>query len=420
MNIKQIKQDNFNLNVLETTKFKTTRVEITFANKLTKEFSTKRALLPYLLKAITTKYPTRSKLQIAQEDMYSASFGTGIKKVGLTQIITFDLSIINNKYTFSNEDLFLEGIDFLKEIIFNPLFKEEVFKEEKRLLEEYFQSIYANKMRYSVKEALNNMYQGEDYNIDAYGDEEALKTLTLNDCIEAYHDMIKNDTININIVGDVNVLDVTETINKELSFSNRSNDLVLIDDSKKEDREHQVVLESQNVNQAKLVIGYQFSAYYDTEEYYQAVVLNTLVGGGPESLLFKKIREELSLVYFIGSAYDQNKGSFVVYSGINQNHYQKVVDEIDLVLKQVEEITYDEKFLVIAKKAIVSGLLQSFDNGGSLIGRLNSLSLFNKTLETDKLVDKINNVTKEELSNLVQLLKRDTTYLLRNDDLENN
>ena len=37
MNIKHIKQDNFNINILKTTKFKTTKIEITFANDLTKE-----------------------------------------------------------------------------------------------------------------------------------------------------------------------------------------------------------------------------------------------------------------------------------------------------------------------------------------------------------------------------------------------
>ncbi|AIO19150.1 Peptidase M16 inactive domain protein [Candidatus Izimaplasma bacterium HR1] len=420
MKIKHIKQDNFNINILETKKFKTTRVEITFANHLTKENTTRRALLPYLLKSITTIYPTRSSLQIALEDMYSAGFGAGIKKVGLTQIITFDLSIINNKYTFNNEDLFLKGIDFLKEIIFNPQFNEEIFNEEKRLLNEYFKGVYANKMRYSVKEALNSMYKGELYNIDAYGNEEELETLTLEECIEAYNDMINNDTININIVGDINADEIKTMINKELNFKPRANNLVLIDNTEKPLRDHEVIIESQNVSQAKLVIGYQFPVYYSTDEYYQAIVLNTLIGGGPESLLFKKIREDLSLVYFIGSAYDQNKGSFMIYSGINQDHYGAVVEEVGNVINNIVTKNYEDKFLTIAKKGIISGLLQSFDNGNSLISRLNSLSLFDKKLNLDELIRKVNDVTKEQLADLGQLITRDITYLLRNDNHENN
>ena len=420
MKIKHIKQDHFNLNILQTKKFKTTKIEITFSNHLTEENATKRALLPYLLKSITTNYPTRASLQIALEDMYSAGFGAGIKKVGLTQIITFDLSLIHNKYTINNENLLEKGIDFLKEVLFNPLFKQDVFNEEKRLLDEHFKGIYANKMRYAFKEALNSMYQNEAYNIDVYGNEKDLSNTTLNDCIEAYHDMINNDTININVVGDMDFDEVNTIMNNAFDFTPRSNELVLIDKTEKPNRNPEVLIESQNVNQAKVVIGYQFPVYYKSDENYQAIVLSTLLGGGPESLLFKRIREELSLVYFIGSAYDQNKGSFIIYCGINQDQYPSVVEEISKSLNDLIEMNYEDKFLTIAKKGIVSGLLQSFDNGNSLISRLNSLSLFDQELDLDDLTNKINRVTKEEISTIGKLIKKDITYLLRNDNHENN
>ena len=109
---------------------------------------------------------------------------------------------------------------------------------------------------------------------------------------------------------------------------------------------------------------------------------------------FKRIREELSLVYFIGSVYDQNKGSFVIYGGINQKDYHNVQKEVENILLDVKNMTYENKFLVIAKKAIVSGLVQSLDSGGALISRLNSLSLFNKEFDIDVLVDKVTEKSK--------------------------
>lgn len=420
MNITHIKQDNFNINILKTDKFKTTKIEITFANDLTKENSTRRALLPYLLRSITKKYPLRSDLQIHLEDMYSAGFSAGISKIGLSHLISFDLSIIDNKYTFNNEDLFTNGMNFLREVIFNPKFSEKIFKEEKRLLVEYFQGIYANKMRYSIKQTLDTLYLGEDFSIDAYGSEEDLEQLTLEECVIAYNDMLTNDVINISIVGDVDEVAVNNILNQMFNFKPRSKDLMLIDKTTKPVREPQELFESQDVNQAKMVIAHQFPVYYTTDDYYKAIVLNTLIGSGPESLLFKRIREELSLVYFIGSVYDQNKGSFIIYGGINQNDYSDVLKEVDNILNDVKNMTYDDKYLVIAKKAIVSGLVQSLDSSGSLISRLNSLSLYNKEFDLDILIAKINNVTKEELSNLVVLIKKDVTFLLRNDEIENN
>jgi predicted Zn-dependent peptidase len=372
------------------------------------------------LRSITKKYPTRSDLQVHLEDMYSAGFSAGIGKIGLSHLISFDLSIIDNKYTFNNEDLFTEGINFLREVILNPKFSNEIFVEEKRLLSEYFQGIYANKMRYSLKQTFATMYEDEAFNVDAFGREEDLKDLTLEDCVQAYNDMLNNDVININIVGDVDVLDVSTILNKMFNFNPRDKELILIDKTPKPVRETQELFESQNVNQAKMVIGHQFPVFYSTDDYYKAIVLNTLIGSGPESLLFKRIREELSLVYFVGSVYDQNKGSFIVYGGINQNDYKEVLKEVENILQDVKAMTYDDKYLVIAKKGIVSGLVQSLDSSGSLISRLNSLSLYNKEFDLEILIDKINKVTKMELSSLIDLIKKDVTFLLRNDQLENN
>ncbi len=420
MNIKHYKQDNYNLNILQTKKFKTTRVQITFANDLAKETSTKRALLPYLMKSVTTKYPNRADLQIHLDDMYSANFGAGIKKVGLSQIIVFDLSIINNKYTFDNENLLIKGMNFLKEVIFNPLFTENIFNEEKRLLNEYFQGIYANKMRYAIKQTFTNMYKNETFGVEAFGNEEDLQKLTIHDCEIAYKDMLQNDLININVVGDVELEEVKEVIASSLPFHQRKKSLVLIDDSSKPKRNPLEIFESQNVNQGKVVFGYQYPVYYQTDEYYKAIVLNALIGGGPESLLFKRIREELSLVYFIGSVYDHYKGSFVIYAGINQFDYHNVLKEVNNTFKQIINQKYEDKALIIAKKSIISGLIQSLDSNSSLITRINNLSLFNREFDQEKLVSRINSVTKDDLSQTVKLVKEDIRFLLRNDNLENN
>ena len=367
---KHIKQSNYNLNMLQTKKFKTTRIQITFANDLKKDTATKRALLPYLLRSVSKKFPSRDLVSTHLDEMYSANFGVGVKKIGLTQIVVFDLSIINDKYALDNESLFDEGLDFINEILFNPLFIETIFKEEKRLLEEYFVSIYANKMRYSIKKMFENMFKNDPFNVQALGDEESLHKLILEDIKEAYNDMLTYDLININVIGDISFDEIANKISNKFHFTNKSLKLRLIDDSKKPFRDPFELIESQEVNQAKLAIGYQFPVYYKTDNYYKAIVFNTLIGSSSESLLFKTIREKLSLVYFISSGYDHYKGVFTIYSGINQNDYTKVITEIDKTIENIKTLNYDDKALVIAKKTIVNSLIESLDSNSSLITRI--------------------------------------------------
>jgi len=418
MKIKHVKNDRYHLNMLQTSKFKTTRIQISFANDLHNETATKRALLPYLLKAVSKKYPTRQELISYLEDMYAANLSAGVKKIGLTQFLVFDMQMINDKYTLNNEDLFKEALNFLYEVIFNPLFLESVFQEEKRLLDEFYKSVYANKMRYSIKKMLDTMFKDDPYSTPTLGDEESLQKLSLQDMTEVHQNMLNNDQITINVVGDIDFEEIEKLISEKLTFKNRSKELSLIDYTNYSQKSLTELFESQDVNQGKLAIGYQFPVYYQTEDYYKAIVFNTLLGGGPESLLFKVIREELSLVYFIGSSYDYYKGFLSIYSGINQQDYEKTIIAIDEIVERIKRNDYSDKALLIAQKTITNSLIESLDSQSNLTARINNLSLFNKELDIAALIAKINKVTKEDISEIAQKLHKDTLFFLRNDELE--
>lgn len=408
----------YRVNIGQTEKFKTVKIQLTFLNDLQRETVTKRALLPYLLKAITEKYPTRKDLSIQLESMYSASFNAGVKKIGLAHEIIFDLTLIHNDYAMDSVDLLEEGFVFLNDVLFHPLFNDNIFEEEKRLLDEYFLSIYGNKMRYAVLECTNAMYQGELFLLQAMGVQEDLETLQLQDCIEAYHDMMTTDRISINIIGDVDITDINSRIERHLPFLPRTKQVTLLDTSQKPNRQVQEIIEKQDVQQGKLVLGYQFPAYYLTEDYYHAVVMNMVLGGGPESLLFKRIREQLNKVYFIGSSYDQHKGSLLIYAGINPRDFDEVRREIEKIIQQLTSQTFDDTMLSIAKKTLINGLIESFDSSSSLATRISHLSLFDKTFDSKRLISKIEQTTKEDIASISRLLKLDTIYFLRDDSNE--
>ena len=137
------------VNIIKTTKFKTTRIQVVFVSKLDEKTLTARALMPYIIKSVSKKYPSRDVLSSYLEEMYSASFNVGVNKITDAHIITFDMNFIDNYYTFGNEDLFNKAIEFIKELLFSPLFDKDIFIEEKRLMEEYFEGIYSNKTKYA-------------------------------------------------------------------------------------------------------------------------------------------------------------------------------------------------------------------------------------------------------------------------------
>jgi len=347
--------------------------------------------------------------------MYAAHFNVGVSKVGKTHFINFDLSVINDQYALNNESLFEEALQFIKEILFNPLFTEVVFDEEKRLLTEYFKGIYANKLKYAIKEMHKVMFKDETYLINALGSEETLENINLNNCIEGYKDMLKNDMITINVIGDIDFDEVEKSISDSLIFEERSFNPVLIDKSSKEIIKVNEIINKIDVKQAKLVMGYRLDAYYHTDNYLGAIIFNSLFGGSSESMLFKEIRDNLGLVYFISSSYDPYKGVLFILSGINKKDYETVLEAINTILNKIIEGDFPEELLEIVKKMQINGLIESLDSNVGVGSRINRDSLFKDKFNPKELITKLNQVSKEDVSRVAKSIKKDTIYLLRDD-----
>ena len=117
------------------------------------------------MKAITTKYPNRADLILYLESLYSAYFTGSVERIGETHMVFFDMSIIDDHYTLEDENLLEQSFQFIHEVLFNPSFVESTLQEEKRMLQEYFESIYSNKFSYAVKLLNDTMFANEFFKI---------------------------------------------------------------------------------------------------------------------------------------------------------------------------------------------------------------------------------------------------------------
>ena len=415
METKTIYGKHYTLNMVKITKFKTNRIQLSFGNHLFENTISKRSLVPYLLKAVSKKYHSREIMSAYIENMYAAHFNVGVSKIAKSHFINFDLSIINDQYTLNNEHLFDKALSFLKEILFNPFFNEKTFEEEKRLLKEYFKGIYSNKLKYAIKEMYEIMFKDEVYRINALGIEKKLDNIQLNDCINAYNEMMKNDLITISVIGDINFDEVENKITKHFPFKEREFTPILIDTSTKQLTEVTEVTHKIDITQAKLVLGYRLNIYYQTDLYYAGIIFNTLFGGSSESMLFKEIRDHQGLVYFINSSYDPYKGVLFIVSGINKKDYNIVNKTIDNIVTKIINKEYSDNDLKIAKTILINALIESLDSNQGIITRITRDSLFHNSFNPSKLINKINSVTKDDVSSVAKILRKDTIFLLRDE-----
>ncbi len=411
------KQDNLIFNHLKTNKFKSIRIRVSFLTPITKENATLRAILPYMMRAGSKNFPQRKDVTIKLNDLYSAKFSAAVSKKGANHVVVFDLALINDDYTLFNENLFLEGLHFLEDIIYNPLLSKETYKEEYRLMEEYYYSLYSNKMRYTINNLVNTMFKDELYKINALGDIETLKTISYEDVLKAYSEMIHKDKVSVTVVGDIEYDYTLNLITKMFKTHPHIEDLVLIE-NKYTKSNIKTIEETQDVEQAKLVLGYRLDIFYKESAYYHALMFDMLFGGSSESLLFKTLREELGLVYSVQGSYNPFKGVYFIYIGINKEEKENTLKQINTLIQKVINQAIEEDYLEIAKKQYTNSLIQSYDSLSGLTYKLEHASLYETELNINKTLETINKVTLQDISHVAQKLKLDTISFLKGEDNE--
>ncbi len=410
---KTITTPSYTLNMMRTDKFKSTRIHISFGSSFDESTVTTRALLPYMMKAVAKQYPHRSDMILYLESLYSAYFTGSVERIGESHLVFFDMSMIDDHYTLEQENLLEKSFQFINEVLFNPLFDSSVFEEEKRLLEEYFQSVYSNKFAYAVKLLNETMFEKESFKITSLGKEEDIPSISLDDVINQYSEMIQTDNITITVVGDIDFSDIENLVKQYLPFEPRDNQLNYLDYETKEVTEVIQKVVTQDITQAKFSFGYRLPVYYDTELYNAALVFNTLFGATAEAMLHMRIREELGLCYYIGSNYSSHKGVLFVHAGIDPSKKDTVLQETSDIINKIIAMDYDDSLLDIAKKSNIAGIIESKDSNSSLAIRIERMSFYGKQVDFEQKIDEINKVTKEQVSKVASLLILDTTMLLR-------
>ena len=148
----KLEENNYNLHVISTNKFKTIMIKINFKRKLKKEEISMRNMLVNVLFESTKKYPTKRLMEIQTEELYELGYRGSNYSSGIYNIMGFDCIFLNPKY--SEDTMLDQSFEFLKEILFNPNVVENGFDSKSfdiahKILEEHLDSLKENADLYS-------------------------------------------------------------------------------------------------------------------------------------------------------------------------------------------------------------------------------------------------------------------------------
>ncbi|MFM9963143.1 MAG: M16 family metallopeptidase [Planctomycetaceae bacterium] len=162
-----------------------------------------------------------------------------------------------------------------------------------------------------------------------------------------------------------------------------------------------VAINESPVSQAYFAIGLEAPAYCSAERY-RLFLLNSVLGGGLSSRLFRKLREERGLVYGISSelhAY-RDAGLLVIEGSTAPEHLTSVVALTILELQQLAtfEAAIDEEELWTAKMQVRGQHLLSAENAHTRMSRLATQELyFGRQLPEAEILAEIERISTEDL-----------------------
>lgn len=411
---------HLNLHLIQSKKFKTDLISVYFLRPLTMEEATLNALLTRILDRGTAKYPTAQKLNQHMDELYGMSVVSDVLKIGERHQV--QLKVQFPRSPLIGKNLMVDGLDLLKEVIYNPLvtenvFSPEYFELEKQQLKQEIESRVNDKTTYAIDRCTELMCADEPFRFYAYGDVDYLETVTNEQLYEHYLDVVKHSKMDLIAIGDFD-FDITEKLIRDqftVELSNVaeiSNEVIDMPIEKL-----RIEQEAMAVQQGKLVIGYR--TYTDRKDplYFAVQIFSAIFGGMPSSKLFMNLREKESLCYFIGTKVEKLKGLLYVIAGIDFDKYDRSLELIDVEFANMLAGDFNEEDMEMAKKSIVASLKSISDYPNSFSNFYYNQSMLEETIDINHYVASFESVTKEQIVEAGKRIQKDLIYFLKGSDL---
>ena len=409
------------LNHLRSEKFKTACLSLSLLTQLKRETAAMNALIPYVLRRGTARFPDMEALSARMEELYGTAVEPAVRKIGEIQCLGFYASIPEGEFLPGGQNVLHDAAELLGQLLLAPatrgglLLPQYVDSEKEKLLDR-IRSRVNYKSSYALSRCVEEMCCCEDFAVSRLGGEDECEAINYKKLTKQYHTLLQQSPVEIFYCGraaekelrtalrDALITLPRGEIDYEIGTDLRMNAL--------EDRPR-FVEEELDVNQGNLVIGWRLGDCMEDPDQAAILVFNAVYGGGTSSKLFRNVREKLQLCYHAGSLADTHKGLLLVSSGIAFDKLEPARDEIFAQLEAMRRGEITEEELSAARAGVASDLRAMTDSQGELEGFLLAQTLDGLEYGPLELAALAEDVTKEDVVRIAQSVDCDLIYFLK-------
>ena len=398
-------------------RFKQEGLSIQFVRPMMKEEAALNALLPAVLLRGCETAPDLRDITLRLDDLYGASLGAQVRRVGDYQTTGLSCSFMREDYALAGDKIFAPMVSFLEELMFRPKLEQGIFPEdfvtgEKRNLLAAIAAQRNNKRAYAHGQMLKKMCSGDSFGIPRLGEKEDVEAITPESLYRHYQKVLKESPVQLFYVGAAEPQEIADLLSPMFAKLDRS-PITLPPQSPFHDCGKGEQTEEMDVAQGKLCMGFTTPVTLRDKDFVSMQIFNTIFGGGMISKLFMTVREKLSLCYDISSAYHGSKGIVTVSAGIDCNMDSAVRQEILKQLSACQAGDFSEEELSAAKQALLTQLQSTHDSPNAIEGYYATAALSGLPLDPEAYARAVEQTTAEDVANAAKCVELHTVYFLR-------
>jgi predicted Zn-dependent peptidase len=397
-------------------RFKQGCLSLQFLRPMRSEEAALNAMIPAVLLRGSVKHPDLRSITLGLDDLYGASVGALVRRMGDYQTVGLYCGFIEDRYAFAGDQVLAPMMDFLEELLLEPLtegdgFCREFVESEKRNLIATIESELNDKRAYTAAQMLRKMCSADSFGIPRLGEKDQVERIDGQGLYAHYQTLLRESPAEVFYVGSGDPQIIADRLRRLFGRIER-NVKPLPPQTPFRDGGGGEYTQTMQISQGKLSMGFVTPITNRSEHFAAMQVLNAVFGAGMTSKLFMQVREKMSLCYNIGSGYYSSKGILTVSAGIDCDKEPVVRAEILRQLEACAQGQITAEALNAGKEAILSGLRGIHDSPGSIEGYETTAAISGLPLTVEQYYRAVEAVTAEDVAQAAKTVKLHTTYFL--------
>lgn len=353
-------------------RFKTASLTVQLLLPLAADTASEQAILPFLLRRGCRAYPDFAAMKQELNRLYGAQVTASVGRVGEAQALYLQVVCLDDRFALSGEAVAAQCAALLRGMLFEPALENGVFRaadieEERRCLIESIRAEINNKRRYARTRCEQLLCEGEAFAVSESGTVEGAEALTAEQITAAWRRVLSTAQVQLVYQGSGNGEEVVAPFVEGFAAIERCPVTLSV-----ERRAHSGAVREQEelmaVAQSKMVMGLRCAASAEEQDTPALRMANALFGGTAFAMLFRTVREQLSLCYYCSSSLDRIKGIGLIDSGVEADKIPAARAEILRQFDLLKAGEFSDADLEDTRRFLISQYRTVEDLQGSLAG----------------------------------------------------